>query len=126
MNALIITDGTDSVHSIAQMIKQAMSGYKINICTAQQFKGTDLLPANLFFIGCENAKPSSFTYLEKMLKHINLASRKCGIFTIKEKTVNYLLKILNDCEAEVGQPLIVSNHDIKKTEINKWIKEVLK
>lgn len=122
-NALIITDESESIQSIAQLITGAMPDYKVKVCSAQNFSGTDLLPAGVFFIGCEESNPSSFEYLEKMLLHINLASRKCGIFTVKEKTVSYLKKLLNDCDAGVGEPLVASG--VKKSEITKWIKGIL-
>ena len=124
MNVLIITDGTEAIQSVAQLITGAMPDYKVNVCSAQNFKGTDLLPADVFFIGCEESKPASFVYLEKMLLHINLASRKCGIFSVKEKTISYLRKMIKDCDASPGEPLVAAG--IKKSEISKWIKGILK
>ena len=123
--ALIITDGSESIQSIAHLIKEAMPEYKVKICPAENFKGTDILPADIFFIGCEKASPSSFAYLEKMLLHINFASRKCGIFSVKEKTISYLKKILKDCDASAGEPL-VTDITIKKAALNKWIKGIVK
>ena len=123
-NALIITDGTEVIKEIALLMTGAMPDYQVKVCPAQDFKGTDLLPADVFFIGCENSKPASFAYLEKMLLHINLASRKCGIFSAKEKTISCLRKMLKDCEADLGKPLLTTG--AKKTEITKWIKGILK
>jgi len=123
-NALIITDGSESIQSVAKLITESMSGYKVKICPAHEFEGVNLLSAGVFFIGCENSRPESFAYLEKLLLHINLASRKCGVFSVKEKTVNYLCKLLKDCDASLGEPLVAAN--IKKSEIKKWIKGILK
>jgi len=124
--ALIITDGTISIQSIAQLIAGALSGFKVKICAASEFDGTDLLPAEVFFIGCENSAPPSFSYLEEMLSHINLASRKCGVFSVKEKPLKYLAKIIKDCEADTGEPLLAPDGKINKTSLNKWLKKTLK
>lgn len=122
---LIITDGSESIQSIAHIIKDSMPDYKIKICPADDFKGTDILPAQIFFIGCEKANPSSFAYLEKMLLHINFASRKCGIFSVNEKAANYLRKIFKDCEASISEPFITDG-SVKKSGLNKWIKGIVK
>ena len=121
MKALIITDGTKFIQSIANLIKESLVGFKTQICTAEEFQGTDLLPADVFFIGCEDSSPASFAYLEELLTHINLASRKCGVFSIKPKTNKYLLSLLKDCEAETWEPLLAENGEVKKTEIKTWL-----
>lgn len=120
--ALIITDGTDIIQSIAQSISDELTGFKAKICPAENFDGTDLLSADFFFIGCENQNPGSFAYLEDMLSHINFASRKCGIFSTNEKAIKYLLAALKDCEADVGEPLLVPNSKIEKSALKNWLK----
>jgi hypothetical protein len=122
--ALIITDGTQSIQSIAQSISQTLSGYNINLCPAEKFAGNDLLPADIFFIGCENPKPSSFAYLEELLLHINLSSRKCGIFSVNKKTLDYLGGILKDSEADLFEPLL-SGSAVSDVEIKDWINKSL-
>jgi hypothetical protein len=121
---LIITDGTDSIQSIAQLISAAISEYKGKICTAQDFTGTDILPADIFFIGCEEKSPPSFSYLEEMLSHINLASRKCGIFSVNEKSIEYLRAITEDSEACTNS-LLLEKYKINKKDIEKWVKGLI-
>ncbi|MDR1839254.1 MAG: hypothetical protein LBQ93_06700 [Treponema sp.] len=126
--ALIITDGTKPIRSIALLIKDSLSnGYKVKICPAKKFIVTDLLPVDIFFIGSKRAKPKSFAGLEEFFAHINLASRRCGIFSFNEKSLNYLRGILTDSEANPGEPLLVSEDEIEKStgKINKWIKNLL-
>ena len=123
MKAIIITDGTESIKSIALLIKERLKGYKTKICSAKDFAGTDILPADIFFIGCESPSPSSFSYLEELLAHINFASRKCGIFSVKAKTIKYLQGILKDCEAKVHDPLFINNDDTKEKDVKQWVKE---
>jgi len=123
--ALIITDGTEEIKAAAKMISAVMDGFKVNICEAEKFSGTDLLPVNLFIIGCEKPAPASFAYLKELLLHINLASRKCGVFSTKEKTLKYLCGIVKDCEADLGEPLSVKD-EIKKPALKKWLKGILK
>jgi len=123
--ALIITDGTKTIRSTALYIKESLTDYKVRICPAKRFVGTDLLAADIFFIGSKKAKPKSFTGLSEMLSHINLASRKCGIFSVNEKAVNYLRGILEACEADFKEPLLVSEEEIKKSTVNKWVNRLL-
>lgn len=122
---LIITDGTESINRIANLISGALTEHSVNICSAEKFEGTDLLPAAIFFIGCENPSPASFSYLEEMLKHINLASRKCGLFSVNDKTLTYLTDIVKDSDASIGSPLHVKNNDIPKPDLDKWIKGII-
>ena len=122
MKALIITDGTEVIQSTALLIKESLNGYKTKLCKAENFEGTDLLPSDIFFIGCESPSPKSFAWLEELLSHINLPSRKCGIFSFKEKTIKYLHGILKPCEADITELLINENGKIKKADINKILK----
>jgi len=119
--ALIITDGMEPVQKTAKEISAMMKECNVKICSADKFSGAELLPADYFIIGCENPKPDSFSYLEEMLCHINLASRRCGLYSNKEKTLNYLLKIVKDCEADVYEPLFLKDEIINKTKIKKWL-----
>jgi hypothetical protein len=121
---LIITDAGESLDMTAQSIKNYLKDSSVKICPAQNFEGTDLLPAQVFFVGCNSPKPASFSYLEEMLSHINLVSRKCGIFSSDKKSLEYLGSILKDCEAKVGEPLLINGGtDINKLE--NWIKGII-
>jgi len=126
--ALIITDGTEEIKAAANNISGALSDFAlsdfdVNICEAGNFKGTDLLPANLFIIGCEKSNPASFAYLKEFLLHINLASRKCGVFSTNEKTLKYLCGLVKDCEADLGEPLSL-NSETNKSALKKWLKGI--
>jgi len=124
--ALIITDGTESINSLAEPIKNALAGFDVKIRKADKFEGTDLLPADIFFIGCEKSSPSSFSYIEEMLSHINLASRKCGIFSVNKKALKYLGNILKDCEADLGETMLSTDGGYQQSDIDKWIKGIIK
>ena len=120
---LIVTDGTETIHLIAQSISKTMADYDVKLCSAGEFEGTDLLPAGMFFLGCEKPNPASFAYLEEMLKHINLASRKCGIFSVNKEALKYLESTVKDCEADLKSPLLV---DVKDTSaLTNWLKEMV-
>ena len=123
--ALIVTDGTESIKKIAQYISDALIGFSVKVCSAEKFEGTDILAADAFFLGCAQSSPSSFSNIEEMLKHINLASRKCAVFTVDLKTVNYLCAVFKDCEASLGAPLHVVSNEPEKSALNKWVKSVI-
>jgi hypothetical protein len=122
-NVLIVTDGAASTMKAAEQIAAELSGSQVVIRTASEFAGTDILPAEVFFLGCEAPNPPLFAYLEELLRHINLAGRRCGIFSPQsEKAANYLAGLVKDCEASVGEPF-VSPED--GAGLKKWIKSIL-
>ena len=123
--ALIITDGTKPIRAIALLIKESLSDFKVKICPAKRFDGTDLLASDIFFIGSKRAKPKSFLYLEDMLSHINLASRKCGLYSLNEKSLNYLRGILAASEANLTQPQLFSEEKNEKPAVNKWVNKLI-
>jgi len=124
--ALIITDGTETINSLAKPIKTALAGFNVQICHADKFIGNDILPADIFFIGCENPSPASFAYLEEMLSHINFASRKCGVFSTSQKSLNYLCGILKDSEAALGETMLSTDGGYQQSDMTKWVKGLLK
>lgn len=123
--ALIITDGTKQIRSIALAIKNTLSDYKVKICPAKRFSAEILLPVDFFFIGSKRPKPRSFAYLQEFFAHVNLASRKCAIFSINEKALNYLSGILQDSEADLKDPLLMPDEEVNKDTVEKWLKKVL-
>ena len=123
---LIVTDGTDSIQVIAKSIISALPGCRIKLCDAESFTGTDILPVQAFFLGCEKSSPASFAYLSQMLAHINLAGRPCGIFSTSGKTLKYLSGLVKDSEAALGEPLLAVDSEIKPAALKKWLKEILK
>jgi len=124
--ALIITDGTKSIETLAKPIKNALAGFSVNILPADKFAGNDLLPADIFFLGAEKPYPQSFSYLVELLAHINLAPRKCAVFSTNQKTLKWLSGILKDCEASLGDTLLSLDGSYQESDINKWIKGLVK
>ena len=116
-NVLIVTDGSGETAKMAAEIVSALKGNKVEVKTASEFKGSDILPAQVFFLGCEKPKPDSFAYLTDLLKHINLAGRPCGVFSPgSEKVVEYLASLVSDSEAALNpQQLFAASGDTVKT-----------
>jgi hypothetical protein len=112
---LIITDGAPKTEKMAANIAGALKGSKVLTKTAAEFAGNDILPADSFFLGCENTAPDSFAYLADLLKHINLAGRTCGVFSSgTKKTAGYLAGLVKDCEAALNPEFLTgSAQDIK-------------
>jgi hypothetical protein len=120
---LIVTDSGEQLESAAQSIKNCLRDWSVKICPVQTFAGTDLLPARIFFLGCNTPDPQSFASLKEMLSHINLVSRKCGIFSANRESLDYLGGILKDCEAELGEPLLITNGN-DNSAIEEWLKGI--
>jgi hypothetical protein len=96
--ALIVTDGAESTVKAAESIAEVLKGYRVYSVTAQDFKGTHLLPADVCFFGTEQPDPPSFSCLSRILAHINLARRPCGIFSASAGAVEYLRGMVRDSE----------------------------
>ena len=127
----IITDSAASTQYLAEGIAAAIengsfSSYSVSILHAEQFSGTDLLPAHAIFLGCEEPKPSSFFYIEELFEHINLAGRLCGIFSVNAKAIKYLSAIVSASETVVSSPLLAKNGTPDAVTIQNWIQNILK
>ena len=118
--ALIVTDGTECMQKMAEAIAAELQNYKVVSTTAKDFAGIDLLAASLCFFGAENPKPPSFSYLYKMLQHINLIGRTCGIFSVSKNTADYLQKMVHDSELTLHPDPFLGEGDIKE-----WVKKVI-
>ena len=103
---------------MAKIMAETLKGNKVQIKDISAFAGTDLLPAEVLIIGCEEPSPPSFSYLDEMLQHINLAGRVCGVFTpASKKTAQYLIRMLKSSEAGIyAEPLLTE----KPGDIQKW------
>ena len=119
---LIVTDGSAGTAEIAAGIEKALKGNNVTVKAAPEFKGNDILPAEVFFLGCEKPDPESFTYLENVLKHINLAGRRCGVFSPGcKKSSKYLAGLLKDCEAALNP----EHYTGSGKDAGKWAKGVV-
>ena len=105
--ALIVSDGARSTGVLAEKIAAALPAHEVTLRAAADFSGTDLLPADICFFGCEKPHPPSFAYLEELLAHINLAGRSCGIFTVSPEAAGYLRGLVHDSELALHpEPLL--------------------
>ncbi|GMO42284.1 MAG: hypothetical protein Ta2B_22490 [Termitinemataceae bacterium] len=123
---LVIIDEDKSTRSAALAIVSHLIGRNVKIVNAASFEGIDILGQDYLFFGCANPKPSSFAYLENLLRHINLAGRKCGVFSASKtngiKSIQYLTSIVKDSEVKLlGKPLISNNI----LSIQNWTKNIL-
>ena len=118
--AIIVTDGSESTRQMAAAIAAELKKYKVVSVTAKDFLGTDLLPANLCFFGAAEPDPPSFSYLYKMLQHINLADRYCGIFSKSKKAAEYLSTMVHDSELALYPDPYLGEGDIKA-----WVRKIL-
>ncbi|QQO11127.1 hypothetical protein [Breznakiella homolactica] len=119
---IIVTDGTEAVQKIAGQIASELKDHQVISKTADDFAATDLLPADIYFFGCEKAKPALFSGLEEVLLHINLVGRPCGLFTSgDEKAVKYLRKMVHDSELDVNTDPFVAG---ASGAIKSWVRSV--
>ncbi|GMO52912.1 MAG: hypothetical protein Ta2G_10870 [Termitinemataceae bacterium] len=121
---LIIIDEDDATRKVALAIVSEFFGDDIRIVEAGDFEGTEILDPQLLFIGCADDKPASFEYLEKVMAHINLAGRKCALFSpSSDEAISYLTDLIRDCEIrQIAKPLNSWNIIDYKT----WVKDIKK
>jgi hypothetical protein len=121
----VVTDGTPQTHALAEQVGAELSACHVVIRQAVDFAGTDILPADVFFLGCEAPEPSSFAYLSELLRHINLAGRPCGVFSpASDKAVKYLAGLVKDCDARLAEPYVAGGRT--GADLKRWIKAVVK
>ena len=120
---LIITDDSAEMAKLAGEIAAALKGNKVSTKTASGFMGNDILPADVFFLGCEKPRPAGFAYLADLLKHINLAGRPCGVFSSgSEKATKYLVGLVKDCEAALNPEPLLADDGL---DIGNWARSVV-
>jgi hypothetical protein len=120
-NVLIVTDNMESTQNMARKIEEALPDCRVVNIQASDFSGSDILPADVCFFGCEMPHPSSFKYLENVLRHINLAGRSCGLFSSGPgEAVDYLSGIVRDSELCV-KPFLLSG----RGEIKHWVEDLI-
>jgi hypothetical protein len=117
---LIVTDGAEGAQRTAKAIIEALGDRKVTLVTAGDFEGTQLLSAGIFFFGAEAPNPPSFAYLHKMLEHINLAGRPCGVFSSSERAAVYLCGMVHDSEAALYPEPFLGAGDI-----GTWVEKVV-
>ena len=118
---LIVTDGQDTCKGIAGEIAHIV-GKPAALVEADRFAGTDILPAAVFFLGCAEAAPRTFGYLETLFGHISLAGRSCGIFSPDGGALDYLEDLVRPSEALMGRPFLAGGDD---SGLRSWVQEVL-
>ena len=126
---MIITDGTAPIQELAGNIAAIIGesqGYSAALFQAENFSGDDLLPAYVFFLGCTEAHPPSFHYIEELFKHINLAGRSCGIFSSNAMALKYLSALVRDSETAVGKPFMVKGGAADDKKLHHWIQSIFK
>lgn len=127
---LIISDGAESTQKIASSISVGFStplfaGYQAAVLSADAFSGVDLLPASVFFLGCEKPGPCCFLYIEDLFRHINLAGRPCGVFSSRRRSLKYLSNLVKDSEVALGKPLLAKKGMVEPPVLEKWIQDIL-
>jgi hypothetical protein len=119
---VVVTDGAGSSRNIAEQIAAVLEdGCRVISLTAPDFKGNDILPADVIFLGCVNPNPPVFAYLEEMFRHINFAGRSCGVFSTSGKAVQYLKGMVHDSEVNLAKPFTGSGGP----ELHEWIKGIV-
>ena len=127
---LIITDTSDQMQSLAARITAVIMNppferYSIITTEVEQFSTTELLPAQVFFLGCQNKESFSNEYLEDLFTHINLAGRSCGIFSPDARAIIHLEKLVADSDVTVGKPLFIKNDTVEDADLQNWVQGIM-
>ena len=122
-NVLIVTDGSAETGKFAAEIASALQDDEVSSKAASEFAGNDILPAKVFFLGCQEPAPDSFAYITDLFKHINLAGRTCGLFCSgSERAAEYLTDLVKDCDAAINiYPFLAGNEISPKN----WAQNVI-
>lgn len=120
---LVVYDGAKALAAAAEALAAGLGGADCVVKQARDFSPTDVLPADVYFFGCEGPHPSSFAELERVLKGINLAGRTCGFFTLaSDEAIGYLRSIVRDADL---LPHPVPFFASGKADIGAWAAETL-
>ncbi|AEJ18931.1 hypothetical protein [Gracilinema caldarium] len=128
-NVLILVDEADTIKEVGRQLASYMAPVHVAIVDAADFAATDLLPADAYFLGCQEPHPARFCEVERVLKGINLAGRPCGLFTLSSKSaIEYLRSISQDAELAVfSEPLFFESLKPvdRAPKVKAWVHAVL-
>ena len=128
-NILILVDESDAIKEVGRQIASHMASVHVAIVEAADFAATDMLPADAYFLGCQEPHPARFSEVERVLKGINLAGRPCGLFTLSSKSaIEYLRSISQDAELAVfSDPLFFDalKPEDRAPRVKAWVHSVL-
>jgi hypothetical protein len=120
---LIVTDGAESTREMGERIAGELAGNQVVLQEAPELSGTDILPADAYFFGCESPHPLSFAYFEQVLLHINLAGRPCGLFSPHSRAaIRYLEDLVRDSELILNAGPFLG---AKSGDIGAWIQKII-
>ena len=125
---IIIIDDAEYSQNMAKTIAGIIEtfpekGYDVSIAAAEKFSATDLLPAKIFFVGCETPKPASFSYIDELMEHINFAGRSCGVFSSDDKAIEYLAAMISNTGASVA--VMPAKEEKTEAKLKAWIQSVI-
>jgi hypothetical protein len=112
-----------STQSMAEKIEEALADCHVVSLKASGFSGCEILPAEIYFFGCEKPYPPCFKYLEQILRHINLVGRPCGLFSPEsDEAIDYLSGMVRDSELVLcAEPLFSSDME----GIKNWVGDLI-
>ncbi|GHV75186.1 hypothetical protein AGMMS49942_00070 [Spirochaetia bacterium] len=120
-NALILTDNSGVTRDLAGLLAAEMRGITVQVLTASNFTGSDILPADYCFFGCAEPHPPEFAYLEELLAHINLAGRPCGVFSPgSAEALRYLTDLTGPSELALNPESLLGN-----AKLQQWVAGIL-
>jgi hypothetical protein len=120
-NALVVIDGTESIRKMAADIAAVLKNFTLVSETANEFLGTHILSADICFFGSETSNPPSFTTLDTILHHINLAGKPCGIFSTSVSGAEYLRNMVHDSELALYPVVLMEG----KGDVKKWTETII-
>jgi hypothetical protein len=108
---------------MGKKIAKELKGSRVVIKKTPELSGTDLLPADIYFFGCESPHPPSFAYLEQVLLHINLVGRPCGLFSPRSQAaVQYLAALVRDSELALkAEPFL----EVQPEDLAAWVQKTV-
>jgi hypothetical protein len=120
-NALIVIDGATSIRKMADAIAVVLKDFTLVSVTANEFLGTHILSADICFFGSGTSNPPSFSSLNMILRHINLAGRPCGVFSNSVDGAEYLRNMVQDSELALYPVVLMEG----KGDVKKWTESII-
>jgi hypothetical protein len=101
---LILADNNTASRRTILAIVNVLFGRDVRIVYTGDFSGTDLLPCDFLFLGFAKTNSAQCLYIQETFKHINLAGRKCALFSPLNdggKTIRFLTDLIKDSEIKL-------------------------
>lgn len=124
---VIYESSSSSLKDMAKRIGSICEGRaQVKIRPAKDVAIPELLAADAYFFGADTPASPEFAEIDRVLRGMNLAGRRCAFFSeASPKALDYLSLMTKDSELKASPERLLNSHSPDEPTISAWVGAVL-